>query len=404
MELIKRNADPSNKKKCLIVYHFFAHYRLHLLRDLMRDEDWDFEMVSDSKTDAGIKGIGPELAELPIEAGGLRWSFIKNRSIFGKRVPFLWQQGLLKRLNQNDYDAVIFLGSIYFISTWVGMFKARRMGKQVLFWTHGFLGKDGGVLSRIRHAFYRRADCCLLYGERANNIMWDSGLYRLEQLKVIYNSLDYEPMELCRSAMTPELRSNLRQSLFDDGAAPIIVAVGRVNKVKRLDLLLRALALLNDQQVIFRCLIVGDGSELESLQVLASELKVDRWIRFHGAAYGDEVNRLLLASDLCVIPGDIGLSAMHAMSAGLPAISHNNLARQMPEHEAIVEGKTGSFYEYESVPNLAKCIQGWISNPERIEVARQACLKKVEKQFNVHYQVQMIKEALAGSEHECQNN
>jgi glycosyltransferase involved in cell wall biosynthesis len=273
-----------------------------------------------------------------------------------------------------------------------------------LFWTHGFLGKDGGLLSRIRHAFYRRADCCLLYGERAKNIMWESGFYRPEQLKVIYNSLDYEPMERYRLATTQEMRRKLRQSLFDDGTAPIIIAVGRINKVKRLDLLLRALALLQDEKVVFRCLIVGNGSELESLKVLASELKVDSHVLFHGAAYGNEVNRLLLASDLCVIPGDIGLSAMHSMSAGLPTISHNNLARQMPEHEAIVEGETGSLYEYESVPDLAKCIQSWISNPQRIEVAQQACLDKVGTQFNKHYQVKMIREALAVSKYGCQDN
>ena len=98
------------------------------------------------------------------------------------------------------------------------------------------------------------------------------------------------------------------------------------------------------------------------------------------------------------------MSAMHSMSAGLPTISHNNLARQMPEHEAIVEGETGSLYEYESVPDLARCIQSWISNPERIEVARQACLDKVGIQFNIHYQVQTIREALAGSKYECQDN
>ena len=381
-------------RKCLVVYHFFAHYREHLMRELMQDSDWEFEMISDYKTVSGIKVIDPELAKLPTEAGGLRWNFVKNCSILGKRFPFLWQKGLLSRLSRQDYDAVIFLGSIYFLTTWIGMFKARRMGKQVLFWTHGFLGKDGGLLSRIRHAFYRRADCCLLYGERAKNIMWESGLYHPEQLKVIYNSLDYEPMERCRMTMTQEMRSKLRQSLFDHDAAPIIIAVGRINMVKRLDLLLRALAMLNDQQVAVRCLVVGDGCELESLQELASELNIDRRVRFHGAAYGNEVNRLLLASDLCVIPGDIGLSAMHSMSAGLPTISHNNLARQMPEHEAIVEGETGSLYEYESVPDLARCIQSWISNPERIEIARKTCLQKIQAQYNVHYQVQKIKESL----------
>jgi glycosyltransferase involved in cell wall biosynthesis len=405
MKPIKLSADdPSDKKKCLIVYHFFAHYRLHIMRELMQDPDWEFEMLSDSKTVGGIKGINAELAKQSLAAGGLRWGFVKNFFIFGRRFPLLWQKGLLKRLSRDDYDAVIFLGSIYFISTWVGVFKTQSMGKQVLFWTHGFLGKDGGLLSRIRHAFYRRADCCLLYGERAKKIMQDSGLYRSEKLKVIYNSLDYEPMERRRLAMKHEARSELRHSLFGNDSDPIVVAVGRVNQLKRLDLLLRALALLKDEKVVFRCLIVGDGSELESLKALALELKVESHVLFYGAAYGEDADGLLLASDICVIPGDIGLSAMHAMSAGLPAISHNNLARQMPEHEAIVDGETGSLYEYESVPDLAKCIQSWISNPGRIEVARQACLNKVGTQYNMHYQVQMIKEALAGSKYECQDN
>ena len=48
----------------------------------------------------------------------------------------------------------------------------------------------------------------------------------------------------------------------------------------------------------------------------------------------------------------------------------------------------------DSVLDLAKCIQSWISNPERIEIARKACLQKIQAQYNVHYQVQKIKESL----------
>ena len=87
-------------KKCLVGYHFFAHYRGHLMRELMQDPDWEFEMISDSKTVSGIKVIDPELAKLPTEAGGLRWNFVKNGSIFGKRFPFLWQKGLHSRLSR----------------------------------------------------------------------------------------------------------------------------------------------------------------------------------------------------------------------------------------------------------------------------------------------------------------
>lgn len=386
--------ETARRKKCLIVYHYFAHYRLHLMRDLMAHAEWDFEMISDSQTADGIKGIDPALAEVAIDEGGLSWSFVKNCLVLGHRFPFLWQKGLVKRLREDDYDAVIFLGSIYFISTWVGMFKARRIGKQVLFWTHGFLGKDGGLLSRFRHAFYRQADCCLLYGERAKKIMQDSGLYRPEQLKVIYNSLDYSPMNRCRDAMTSESRTALRQELFSDPLFPIVVAVGRVNRAKRFDLLLPALAMLQEEEIPFNCLIIGDGPELQSIKEAASAFSLESRICFYGAAYGDEVDQLLLASDLCVIPGDVGLSAMHAMSAGLPVISHDAFDRQMPEHEAIEEGKTGSFYLHDSVDDLAQKIEWWLSSSERLSAARFCCIEHVSGRFNSTYQVSQICEAL----------
>lgn len=394
--MMGKNSAAVRKKKCLIVYHFFAYYRLHILRELMHDEEWEFEMVSDATTVAGIKGIDPELSNVRLEEGGLRWTFVKNRPVLGRRLPFLWQSGLLARIRQDDYDAIIFLGSIYFISTWAALHVAKGMGKRVLFWTHGFLGKDGALLNCVRHLFYRQADCCLLYGEKAQKIMVDSGYYKPEQLRVIYNSLDYEPMERCRSLMTSLERSKLRRALFGSDDVPVVVAVGRVNRVKRFDLLLRAIALLREREVSCRCLIVGDGAELKVLKELALELALEDWVEFYGAAYGDEADRLLLASDLCVIPGDVGLSAMHAMSAGLPVISHDNFTRQMPEHEAIVEGETGSFYEYESIEDLASCIRGWVADARLLESARECCFRKVGTHFHARYQVRVIKESLVG--------
>ena len=59
-----------------------------------------------------------------------------------------------------------------------------------------------------------------------------------------------------------------------------------------------------------------------------------------------------MASDLCVIPGNVGLSAMHAFSVGLPVISHDNFDIQMPEFEAIIDSKTGSFYKHGNIEDL----------------------------------------------------
>ena len=78
------------------------------MRELMKDKKWDFEMVSDRVSRSDIKTIDSNLSKIGKRDGGLKWSFVKNLSIFTRRLPITWQKGLLKRLNREDYDAAIF--------------------------------------------------------------------------------------------------------------------------------------------------------------------------------------------------------------------------------------------------------------------------------------------------------
>ena len=94
------------KKKCLIIYPYFALYREHVFKSLFASEfGWEFELVGDEKCSFGIKGIDPKLATTPIEEGGFNWTFAKTYFPLGKRMPFQWQPGILKRLFKRDYDA-----------------------------------------------------------------------------------------------------------------------------------------------------------------------------------------------------------------------------------------------------------------------------------------------------------
>ena len=156
--------------------------------------------------------------------------------------------------------------------------------------------------------------------------MLASGYYKPEQLVVIYNSLNYKDIESMRAVITEKHILKCRERLFGTNPRFVIVAIGRINNAKRIDLLLKALALIDNKNNLFRCLIIGDGPELKSLKSLAAKLELTRFsVAFYGPAYDKVAEELLLASDLCVIPGNIGLSAMHAMSAGLPVISTTTL-------------------------------------------------------------------------------
>lgn len=381
-------------KKCLIIYPYFAIYREHIFHALSENDfDWEFELVGDSKCDFGIKGIDPKLAKIPVKDGGFNWTFAKNLLPMGKRIPIHWQQGIISRLLKKDYDAVIMLGSIYYISYILALPVLKFMRIPIIFWTHGFLGKDNWFIKECRHIFYKQADAILLYGERAKKIMEKSGHYKKKYLEVVYNSLDYEPVKNIDLSLAQV--GDIRKKLFQSNELPLVVASGRVTKEKNFDYLIDALELSALRySKYFNLLIIGEGPELENLKCAADEKGVGHLVSFVGSIYGKKAYEYLMASDICVIPGNVGLSAMHAFSAGIPVISHNNFNVQMPEFEAIIDGETGSFYEYNNIDDLVTKIHSWVFNKSRLEGAKKHCLSVIENRYNVNYQMKVFKDCL----------
>lgn len=383
-----------NKKKCLIIYPYFALYRKHIFDALFAsDFGWDFELVGDKKCYFGIKGINPELAKKDVSEGGYNWTFAKNMFPLGLKIPFQWQPGVLKRLLRKDYDAVIMLGSIYYIAYIFAIPLLKFFKIPIIFWTHGFLGKDGKLVEFLRHTLYRQADSFLLYGERSKKIMKASGLYSDKALNVIYNSLDYGAVENIALSQSEVLEN--RRKLFKFYTNPIVVATGRVTHEKRFNLLLDALEKsINKHRKCFNLLIIGDGPELDRLKSLACNYGINEYINFTGAIYGDKVYEHLMISDLCVIPGNVGLSAMHALSAGLPVITHNNFDVQMPEYEAVIPNKTGSFYEFNNIDDMLNKIHFWIYNDNLLQSAASSCKEIIKNNYHVDYQIKVIENCL----------
>tara|TARA_B100001769_G_C22110732_1_gene600777 strand:+ start:2978 stop:4108 length:1131 start_codon:yes stop_codon:yes gene_type:complete len=363
---------------------------------------WDFELVGDKKTAAGIKGIDPSLAKESIAQGGLNWTFTPLINLCGGKLPLSWQHGLIKRLLKRDYNAVIMLGSVYYLTYWLVIPLLKAFQIPIIFWTHGFLGKDSRLMAGVRHLMYVQANSLLLYGEKAKQIMDSSGLYKGKKLYVIYNSLDYSALNSIDFSCKE--RDALRKELYFHNELPLVVASGRVNKSKRFDKLIEALDLsIKEYGMLFNLLIIGDGPELKKLKEMARDRKIEQYINFVGAKYGVEAYRFLIASDLSVIPGNVGLSAMHAMSAGLPVISHNEFSVQMPEHEAIIEGKTGSFYKNKDTYDLMKKIHLWAYNPRLLRDAKACCKAIVKSKYSVDYQREIIKDCLLSLDNEQKN-
>lgn len=363
-----------------LIYNFAQHYRTDIFKLISKEFDCDF-VFGDSMSD--VKKMDYSLLH-----GKVKETHTKR--IFG---GWYWQPGVVETLEQN-YTHYILLGETRALSTWMFCILARLFypRKKVYFWSHGWYGKETSIEKFVKKMLFHLPNSGIfLYGNYARGLMIKEG-FDASRLFTIHNSLAYDKQLEIRNRLS---YSDIYYQHFGNTNRNIIF-IGRLTKVKRIDLLLRALAKLKKQGYDYNLTIVGDGVEKESLQLLVSKLCIQKSVWFYGACYDENENaRLIYNADLCVSPGNVGLTAMHVMIFGCPVVTHNNFPYQMPEFEAIHQGKTGDFFEYGNINSMSDCIRNWFSvHINDRNVIRRQCFDEIDNQWNPSYQLQVLKQNL----------
>jgi glycosyltransferase involved in cell wall biosynthesis len=336
------------RQRVAVIYHFFAHYREAIIRELVEDDRHEWTFAGD-RTDFG-SDIKP--AEFPRGA-----RFVRLRTVRIVR-NVIWQRGIVALAASRDYDTLVLLGVSKYLSMWAAAVIGRLTGKRVIFWTHGWTYRPTGPLRYVRRWFYRLAHSLMTYGHWAKQVGIEEG-FAPERIHRIGNSLDLAAQDRALGLIPPCRRSQVRIELFGDDSVPVIACPSRLTAVRRLDMLLEAVARLKANDVRCRVILIGDGAERGRLESLARDLGVE--VAFIGACYDEtRIGELLLASNVTVAPGKVGLTAMHSMAFGVPVISHGDPENQMPEYESIIPGRTGGVFADGDVESLAAAIKPWI--------------------------------------------
>ena len=175
-----------------------------------------------------------------------------------------------------------------------------------------------------------------------------------------------------------------------------VVFIGRLTSVKRFDLLIDAVALLKRRGEQVNVTFVGDGAERQNMEKRVDELGIREQVWFYGACYDERKNaELIYNADVCVSPGNIGLTAMHVLMFGCPAITNDDFDHQMPEFEAIQEGRSGAFFRAGDSASLADVMSRWFAtHSEDREDVRKACYDVIDSKWNPHNQIRILKEVL----------
>lgn len=372
-------------KSVLIVYHYIAHYRLPVFKELSNSDKYKFEFASGIKPDQNIKIVGVEEAK----RNGLIFHQLKNNWFLKSKI--LWQSNLISLIRSEKYDHIIFLGNPNFISTWLGLIVCKLINKKGYIWAHGVTSKPKLTKLLVLKTFWRLCDGVFLYGNYAKNMIASFNIPS-KKLHVVYNSLDYRKQI--------EVRNELKKSnIFNDhfkNDFPVLIFIGRLTKVKKLHQILAAISELKLIEVYCNVVFVGSGEEKEFLIKQANEKGVNENCWFYGASYKEEeLGQLIFDSKICVAPGNVGLTAMHSLVYGTPVISHSDFSNQMPEYESIESNLSGDFFEKDNISSLVQVLKKWILlGDDMYNKKVENCHRVIDEKYNPVNQKKIIIEVL----------
>ena len=313
---------------------------------------------------------------------------LKNKKLTAS--GFRWQVGAWKLLFM-PYKHYIITGSPGILSNWIVALLARLYGKKTYAWTHGIkkpVKTKGDIFNKT---FYRLCNKILLYGNYSKKIMMQEG-FKEDKLIPIYNSLDHK--------MQLEIRDSLRQNnIFKnhfDNSDAVIMYIGRIQKSKKLDMLVHALKRLLEEGTCANLLFVGADMGDNEVSELVEELGLSKNVWFYGPCYKEqEIGNLFYNADVCVSPGPVGLTAIHSLGYGCPVITNDQFETQMPEHEAIIPGKNGDFFINDNLDSLVTTIKNWINlGLKTREKIRWQAYSTIDENWNPSCQLKILKSIL----------
>jgi len=169
---------------------------------------------------------------------------------------------------------------------------------------------------------------------------------------------------------------------IDNPEDRVVIFVGRIERLKGIEQLIRAIALLKNDHL--RLLIIGeDGNrqgEVERLKSISVNLGVADQASFPGLIDHGKLPLYYNAADVCILPSyyeSFGLVPLEALACGTPVVA----APVGDLQNIIIQGKTGYVVPDNRPESLAAKIAEIISRPD-FWAGRQAFIRKSVLSYN----------------------
>ncbi|HEY9671082.1 MAG TPA: glycosyltransferase [Waterburya sp.] len=350
----------------------------------LAQQGWIVDMFTRriSPAQAAIVQHTPKCRTIRLTAGPSK--FINRDEVFGYLPEFVQQFQEFQKQEGFEYPLV---HTNYWLSSWVGMeLKKHQPLKQVH--TYHSLGavkyravSNLPVIASTRLAVEK---ACLETAERivATSPQEEEHMRTLVSLKgfmeIIPCGTDIDRMGMIK-------RQDARQKLKIPPTAKVVLYVGRFDRRKGIETLVRAIAQSNwrsspDLQLI----IAGgfrpgesDGLECDRIKGIVKELGLDSITAFPGRLTDEELPSYYAAADVCVVPSHyepFGLVAIEAMACRTPVVASQVGGLQF----TVIPEITGLLVPPKDDLGFAQAIDRILSNPELAEQLGELGRQRVE--------------------------
>jgi phosphatidyl-myo-inositol dimannoside synthase len=243
----------------------------------------------------------------------------------------------------------------------------RRMGIAYLVYVHGEelnVARSSRELTWMTRRVLRDADLVIANSQNTANILYGGWPISEPRLRVLHPGVDTQKFQ-------PAVRDiEARRRLGWDNRR-VVLTVGRLQRRKGHEQLIRALLAIRTQVPDVLYAIVGEGEERSSLIELVTHLGLHNQVRMHGKPADKDLVAAYQQCDLFVLPnrevdGDIegfGMVLLEAQACGKPVMAGNSGGTA----EAMNDPETGLVINCADASLIAAPVQELLLDPDRIQ-------------------------------------
>ena len=280
-----------------------------------------------------------------------------------------------KMCDENHYNLLHCHSPIGSVVARIAARNARKSGTKVIYTAHGFHFYKGAPKQNWI-LFYPVEKICSRWTDVLITINKED--YRFAKKHMSAGRVEYIPgigVDTKKFQLEKFDRVAKRQKLGIKEDDFFVLSVGELNQNKNQEVIVRAIAKLNNPKIHY--FIAGKGDKADYLQELAKQLNVN----MHLLGYRTDIVELLNAADVYAFPSyreGLSVALMEAMSAGLPCV----VSKIRGNVDLIEDGNGGYLVEPYDVNGFAMKINSVVLN--KYTEMRSSNIERI-KQFDINH-------------------